>query len=248
MSDGKVSFMMFCMFRKSKYIVVFLFLILFIGRSQSVDHIIPVTHLVSGYEAAHSSSPDRDLTSFIINVAEPTCNSIAGVYVKDKLQLSVTQQPADQPGFVSTLSGTVTQFTFADEHGSVGLLAHNYLAGSDFYKIVVNDEIYLVNGNGQTERYYVTEIRQYQALEPTSPYSSFVDLSDVSHKIAYDELFAEIYGQADRLILQTCLSNQDSSSWGRHFVIAIPAKDALNRQEYMPGMKMAGNELLSGQK
>ena len=235
MSDGKDSFMMFFMFRKAKHIFVFLFLILFLGCSHSEEHLIPVTRMVSGYESANSILTDRDLTDFIIGVAEPSCDTIAGVYVKDKLQLSITQQPSDQPGFVSTSSGTVTQFKYAAEHGSIGLLAHNHLAGSDFYKIETDDEIYLVYGDGQTKRYQVTEIRQYQALEPTSPYSSFVNLSDMSRIIAYDELFADIYGEDDRLILQTCISNQNSSSWGRHFVIAVPEKDERNEQKFLLG-------------
>lgn len=230
MSDVKDYFMMFFMFRKTKYIFVSLLLILFLSYSHVEEHLIPVTRMVSGYESANSTSLDPDLTNFIIGVAEPTCNTISGVYVKDKLQLSVKQQPADQPGFVTTSSGTVTQFAYAAEHGSIGLLAHNHLSGSDFYKIEKDDEIYLVYGDGQTKRYFVTEIRQYQALEPTSPYSSFVNLSDMSKTIAYDELFAEIYGENDMLILQTCISNQDSSSWGRHFVIAVPEKDTFNKQ------------------
>jgi len=216
--------MMLFMLRKIKHILILTILIFFLNGVQNGNHIIPVTQQILYPESTDLHSTDKDLTTFIINVVQPYCDAPTGVYVKDKLQLTVTQQPSDQPGFVSTISGTVTQFSNAAEHGSIGLLAHNYLSGSDFYEIDLKDRVDLVYGNGQIEKYVVSDIRQYQALDPTSPYSSFVNLADPSQIVTYSELFNTIYDAQDRLILQTCISNQESGSWGRYFVIAVPAQ------------------------
>jgi len=220
----KKTFMMLFMLRKIKHFIIFTFLILILNGAQNGDHIIPVTQQILYPESTDLQSTDKDLTKFIIDVVQPYCDAPSGVYIKDKLQLIVTQQPIDQPGFVSAISGTVTQFLNATEHGSIGLLAHNYLSGSDFYEIDLEDRIDLIYGDGQIEKYVVSEIRQYQALEPTSPYSSFVNLADPSQVVTYSELFNTIYDVQNRLVLQTCISNQESSSWGRYFVIAVPAQ------------------------
>lgn len=220
----KKPFMMLFMLRKIKQIIILTILIFFLNGVQNGNHIIPVTQQILYPESTDLHSTDKDLTTFIIDVVQPHCDAPSGVYIKDKLQLTVTQQPIDQPGFVSAVSGTVTQFSNATEHGSIGLLAHNYLSGSDFYEIDLKDRVDLIYGNGQIKKYVVSDIRQYQALDPTSPYSSFVNLADPSQIVTYSELFNTIYDAQDRLILQTCISNQESSSWGRYFVIAVPAQ------------------------
>lgn len=214
--------MMLFMLRKSIQLFILTILIFVLNGAQNGDHIIPVTQQVSDHESGEQISSDNDLTTFIIDLIQPTCDAPAGIYVKDKFQLKVTQQPIDQPGFVSALEGTVTQFSNAIEHGSIGLLAHNFLSGSEFYEIDLRDKIELIYGDGRTKKYVVSEIRQYQALEPASPYSSFVNLADPSQTLSYSELFNSIYDAQDRLVLQTCISYQDSSSWGRYFVIAVP--------------------------
>lgn len=182
---------------------------------------IPVTnfhyqdHLVSP-----TRSKDFSLTSFMVNVAKSGSTQIAGIYADRNFAFSITQQPASQPGFVSTTPDVVTQFSLASNYGSIGIVAHNYLAGTSFFNLKSGQELFLVHGNGKIDRYAVTEIRQYQALTPNSPYSSFVNLSAPDVTITYKQLFYETYGLDGHLILQTCIEKDGSDSWGRYFVIA----------------------------
>jgi len=193
--------------------------------------LIPVTYLQSDIEVVEKTVDKVTLASSIASLVDSTADStvdatssdgfsLTGIYIKNALQLSVVQQPAGQPGYVSTSDGNVTQFGSASQYGSIGLLAHNYLAGRQFFAIANGDEIDLVYGDGRAEKYIVSEVRKYQALSPTSPYSSFVDLSQPDVTLTYEDLFYDTYGVGGRLILQTCISNNGSDSWGRLFIIA----------------------------
>ncbi|MFO7670242.1 MAG: hypothetical protein R6W31_11330 [Bacteroidales bacterium] len=155
-------------------------------------------------------------------MTESETTSLQGIYIEDKFQLPVTYQPAGNPGFVTSSAESVTLFSSAGNYGSIGLIAHNHLAGREFFEINKYDEIYLVYGDGQIEKFIVTEIREYQALSPNSPYSSFINLSYPDTSISYRDLFYDTYGISDRLILQTCISRDNHDSWGRLFVIATP--------------------------
>ena len=64
-------------------------------------------------------------------------------------------------------------------------------------------------------------MRSFQATQPTSPYSSFIDLSS-NKTLSATELFTQTYGTKGALILQTCIASGTVDSWGRLFVIAIP--------------------------
>jgi len=137
--------------------------------------------------------------------------------------MPITPQPANNPGFVTNSADTITNFSIAKKYGSIGLIAHNHLAGEAFFELEPGDEISLVYGNGQIEKFVVTEIRAFRALSPTSPYSSFIDLANPgAESISYQELFDDTYGIRDRLVLQTCISKGNLDSWGRLFVIASP--------------------------
>lgn len=188
---------------------------------------IPITSLLYDIDIAEEKESNPTFSSSIgyqVNFGTDYTNldrfSLTEIDIRDALRLSVVQQPAGQPGYVSTFDGNVTQFSFASQYGSIGLLAHNYLAGRQFFVISNGDEIDLVYGDGHAEEYIVSEIRKYQALSPTSPYSSFVDLSQPDLTLTYEDLFYDTYGVGGRLILQTCISNNGSDSWGRLFIIA----------------------------
>lgn len=191
---------------------------------------IPVTSLLPEIAIVEEKESNPTVSSSIgyqVNYGSDYTNSdrfsLIEIDIRDALRLSVVQQPAGQPGYVSTSAGSVTQFSFANPYGSIGLLAHNYLAGSQFFSISNGDKINLVFGDGHAEEYIVSEIRKYQALSPTSPYSSFVDLSQPEITLTYEDLFYDTYGVCGRLILQTCISNNGSDSWGRLFIIANKA-------------------------
>jgi hypothetical protein len=164
--------------------------------------------------------PDfAEFTKTIQNNSE--ANVLRGVYVPDVLALPVTPQPAGNAGYVSSKEGEVTQFGMATQFGNVGLLAHNHLSGRLFSQLAIGQEVRLVYGNGKVENFVITQILQFQALEPTSQYSSFRDLTN-NELLTAEQLFKKVYWGERHVTFQTCIANAASLSWGRLFVIAIP--------------------------
>ncbi len=114
----------------------------------------------------------------------------------------------------------------ADTYGSLGFLAHNYLAGKVFNELEVGNLIQVIHGDGHSTPYEVRIIRRFQAIEPLNPYSNFIDVESGSHLTA-TELFFQTYGVPGQLILQTCIAADGNDSWGRLFVIATPMDPVL---------------------
>ncbi|MCB2180253.1 hypothetical protein KQH54_03940 [bacterium] len=162
------------------------------------------------------------LLAFVQDVFDENTDTVAGIYVDDEFAMPVVQQPSGQPGYVSTTAETITEFGMAQDYGSIGMLAHNYLAGEKFFELNVGDDIFLVYGDREVVSYSIVEIASYQALSPNSPYSAFVNLENPGEQLSAADLFYRIYDQDDVLILQTCIANEGNESWGRLFVIAVP--------------------------
>ena len=160
-------------------------------------------------------------------------NALRGVYVPDVLALPVIQQPAGNAGYVSSKLGEVTQFGMAAQFGNIGLLAHNHLSGSSFSQLAVGQEVRLVYGNGTVEYFVVTQIFQFQALEPNSPYSSFRDLTD-NETLTAEQLFNKVYRGDRHVTFQTCIASAESLSWGRLFIIAIPKPQIASMNRFDP--------------
>jgi hypothetical protein len=175
----------------------------------------------SAYALGNGSSTLPDFAEFTKTVQNSDARALGGVYVPDVLALPIIQQPAGDVGYVSNKAGEVTQFGMAAQFGSVGLLAHNHLSGSQFSQLAVGQEIRLVYGNGAVEYFVVNQILQFQALEPNSPYSSFRDLSN-NEMFTAEQLFNKVYRGERHVTFQTCIANAKSLSWGRLFVIATP--------------------------
>lgn len=146
---------------------------------------------------------------------------LRGVYVADVLALPVIQQPAGNPGFVSSLDNEITQFGMPSQYGNVGLLAHNHLSGKSFSQLTVGQEVRLIYGDGKVEVFTVTEILRYQALQPTSPYSSFRN-ENGDETLTAEQMFKRVYFGDRHVTFQTCIEASGNLSWGRLFVIAIP--------------------------
>jgi len=162
------------------------------------------------------------LDDFISQVVNGNAYQIVGVYSPQLFSLQVHQQPANNPGFVSSLPGVVTQFSMASSYGSTGLLAHNTVSGAIFYDLIVGQLILLVYGDGSLEHYRVVGLSSFQALSPSSPYSDFIDLDTAGSRLDASQLFNRIYSVQDQLVLQTCLANDGNPNWGRFFVSAVP--------------------------
>ena len=149
--------------------------------------------------------------------------NVSGVYLGDNRYLRVVQQPDGKPEYVSGISGVATSFQLASRHGTIGLIAHNYLGGRFFLDVKEGDSIYILDGHGRSRLYKATSIRQFQAIEPRSPRSSFIDLETRQTRTA-SEVFREIYTGEHHLVLQTCIEKSHIKEWGRQFVIAQPVK------------------------
>jgi hypothetical protein len=162
-----------------------------------------------------------DLSSFIASISSSNTEELRGVYVTGSMALTVVQQPGDNAGFVSTAEKTVTQFGMVNQFGNIGLLAHNYLAGQNFFSLVPGQVVYLVYGNGKVSTFVVTQVLRYQAYEPYNPYSYFRNL-DTGLEYSAEDVFRQVYMGDHHLTLQTCIAENGESSWGRLFVIAIP--------------------------
>lgn len=160
------------------------------------------------------------LEDFTSSLPKSDATKLVGVFANDILSASIVQQSS--AAYVSSRAGTVTQFGLAGQYGSIGLLAHNYLSGASFSRLGAGSEIYLVYGDGSTKKYQVTSVKKYQALSPTDLYSDFKNLDNPDTTLSSSDLFSETYGQGGKLVLQTCISKDGQSSWGRLFIIASP--------------------------
>ena len=110
------------------------------------------------------------------------------MYSNGVLAFPVIQQPAGQPGYVSSVEGVVTEFSMASSQGVTGLLAHNYLSGRFFHDFELGDVIQIVYGDGTIRKYQVSDLRKYQALQPNSTNSRFVDLDSDQELSAEEQL------------------------------------------------------------
>jgi hypothetical protein len=189
----------------------------------------PYPYLVSSISipaiATAIAATDPALTQFVQQVRNDTASQVVGIYAKDAFALQVKQQPVDNPSYVATQSGVVTQFYYASLFDVIGFLAHNYASGSSFYQLNLGQSIFAISGDGTVHEYRVSAIHDYQAVEPSNIQSDFIDLSS-GERLSAGDVFAKIYvaenGQT-HLVLQTCLARNGNSSWGRHFVVAQPA-------------------------
>lgn len=161
------------------------------------------------------------LDEFVSQVRNGQAGELRGIYIPEILAARIVQQPAKNYEFVSPRQNIVTEFGLASQVGSIGLLAHNYLAGESFFLLKEAQNFYLIYGDGQISVFVVTEILRYKALEPTSISSKFVGLEN-DDLLTAPELFSKVYDREGGVVLQTCIEANGNPLWGRLFVIAEP--------------------------
>jgi hypothetical protein len=186
-------------------------------------HSIAVTAFADSVVVRETFAPIPNLQDFVKTVTNGHAGEVVGIYVPGVLALPVGQQPQGNAGFVTREKEMATQFDLASRYGTVGILAHNDLAGAEFSNIELDQYAIVVYGDGQIEYYLVSRVEKYQALSPTSTYSDFVNLDGSNERLTANLLFKRIYGPGDRLVFQTCIEAQGNPSWGRMFIIAEPA-------------------------
>lgn len=181
--------------------------------------IIPTTGRVkSGLN--YVSSPLESENAFIEDLTNGKPEEIVGLWLPGLAGLVVEKQAEGEPGYVSEKTNNVTRFQLADKFGSIGLLAHAHKAGTIFHKLITGQIVTLIYGDGSTVGFKIDEIRLYQALDPADPHTGFKSLLPGGASISQEELFYEIYDQPGRLVLQTCIINDNNNLWGRKFIIA----------------------------
>jgi len=177
---------------------------------------------VSG-DVITKSSPA--LLDFVAAVKNGEAKTVRGVYVESLLSFPVIQQPDGNNGYVSNDAGVVTQYRSAAKYGTIGLLAHNNLAGINFSLLAKGQRIDIVYGNGRIIEYEVTSIYRYQALQPNSGTSPFVNQDDGKTYTAWD-VFQLVYTGGDHVVFQTCIESDGILNWGRLFIIATPVQES----------------------
>jgi hypothetical protein len=189
--------------------------------------IITPTIPVTGGIATSLDKLDRkpmvtDFDGFIQTLGLKGGDEIVGIFAQNKIALEVVQQPKSKDEYVSLINGTATQFRIASLYGSYGFLAHNFLSGDSFFTLEMGDEIQMIDANGKKYSYLVSEISSYEAIDPLSVHSDFIDLQ-TGERIRNLDLFYKIYDSDNRLVLQTCIEKDGDLEWGRLFVIAEPS-------------------------
>jgi hypothetical protein len=139
---------------------------------------------------------------------------LRGVYVDEVLALPVVQQPSGNTTYVSNNDGEATRFGMASQYGNFGLLAHNHRAGKSFSELTPGQEVQLVYGDGHVETFVIKKVLMFQALQPSSPYSSFKNL-DRDETLSAAQLFYRVYAGYHHLTFQTCIAADGKLSWGR---------------------------------
>lgn len=196
------------------------------SASGSAEGVIPISAGDDGggqsAQAAAGPSTLTPLTDFARKLPHGDSSTPVGVYVPGVLAYEIHAQPASNPGYVTSVDDAVSLFRLAQQHGTTGLIAHNYLAGELFFDLEVGQEVVILKANGSRQRYRIESIRRLQALSPWSPNSNFVDLDRDGQVLTALELFNQIYHGSDRLIFQTCIEYEGNPVWGRIFVTATP--------------------------
>jgi len=173
-------------------------------------------------QAMGNSAALPTFTDFVKSVQNGDAKALRGVYAADVFALPIVQQPTGNAAYVSPNDGEITQFGMVSQYGNVGLLAHNHLSGRLFSDLSAGEEVRLVYGDGTTEVFVISEVLRFQALQPTSPYSSFRNMDKDEATLTAEQMFKRVYLGDRHVTFQTCISAYGNSSWGRLFIIAIP--------------------------
>lgn len=171
-----------------------------------------------------NAAPALTLQDFAASLPR-TANIVpAGLYISDSVAMPIVQQPSGQPGFVSSSAGVATHFKMAEQFGNIGILAHNHLAGAEFFNLREAQIIEVVMSDGSIAYYQIRSLQNFQALSPNSPTSNYLD--EAGNLISANDLFLQVYASGKgQLILQTCILKNGDPSWGRLFITAEPVTE-----------------------
>jgi hypothetical protein len=197
----------------------------------STQKLLPVTggEFASLISVIHLPPPTTDswtsrgqfpsLNKFVAGVENGQTNTVRGVYIPGFFALPVVQQPSGNTGFVSAKPESVTQFQLAARYNVLGFLAHNYLSGKEFFRLIEGLQVVVVKGDGSIDRYRITAIDEYQKVTPGSNWSQYIDL-ETGERLTTYQVFGQYYQGDHHLTFQTCLARDGIETWGLRFVVA----------------------------
>jgi hypothetical protein len=197
----------------------------------STQKLLPVTggEFASLISVIHLPPPTTDswtsrgqfpsLNKFVAGVENGQTNTVRGVYIPGFFALPVVQQPSGNTGFVSAKPESVTQFQLAARYNVLGFLAHNYLSGKEFFRLIEGLQVVVVKGDGSIDRYRITAIDEYQKVTPGSNWSQYIDL-ETGERLTTYQVFGQYYQGDHHLTFQTCLERDGIETWGLRFVVA----------------------------
>jgi hypothetical protein len=148
--------------------------------------------------------------------------ALVGLFAPGAFAHPVVTQPTGRNLYVSTDPEVLTRFQLPSRTATIGLLAHNYLAGAHFFLLQPGDALFLVYGDGRTAAYRVSELADYRTI-------NLYRYRDLETDLSYSDLslYEKIYmADGDRLVLQTCIERDGNLSWGLRFVIASRVADS----------------------
>lgn len=157
------------------------------------------------------------LDSFVASVSNGL-STITGVYVPGVMALRVVSQPSGGSS-VTEQYGAASLYGKAKGVGNIGLLAHNYLSGGNFYNLRVGSQVVIVYGTGKVVNYIVTRIDSFQATNPNNYTKPFINLAN-GNKVKTSKIFNNMY-RSGEVTFQTCIARDGSNTWGLIFVHAV---------------------------
>lgn len=175
---------------------------------------------------------ERPFLDFVETVRdENRAKQAVGLFLNAERHFPIVEQPADDDGYVS--SNDVTHFRLADRKGSLTLMAHNPAGdGRYFYELTQGQEVVVVKGNGSYDRYQISELRIFQALDPDSARSDFRE-ENSDEVLTASQLFNLIYKKG-YLTIQTCVERDGNIAWGRAFWLARRLLDVNGKTTVLP--------------
>ncbi len=175
--------------------------------------------LAREYSAARAAR--AEFAAFVERVSNGDSDTITGVYVPGIFSYPVEGQPAGNAGYVSGAVDRLTQFNLASQYGTVGFWPTTIWRVPRF-NLASGQKVQVIFGDGSAKSYVIAETHSFQAKQPNSPFSDFLELDQENSVWSAEDLFYKMYAGDERVVFQTCIAADGVSTWGRYFVIAIP--------------------------
>ena len=147
--------------------------------------------------------------AFVASVSNGS-NQVTGVYVDGLFAYRVLQTGNAVPGGWDV----VGQYGRAK---NIGLLAHNYAAGANFFALTPGMKVKVIYGTGKVRPFTVKQIDRYQASNPNDFSAPFTN-TQTGKQMSAKGLFKQMYSSG--VTFQTCITNEGYTSWGLLFVRA----------------------------